>query len=295
MGEWAVVHSKPTNSFTYVLPTTCYPKKSINNIPHGIALPLRRICDSGEKFKHRNEEYKNCLVSKDYHPGLVDKQFQKVEMTTRYNARKKNTKRKEVSKVKFLTTFNPTLPSIGGLIRKRINYLHSDEILKKVFPNNRFSVTYKRHKNLKEMVVPSLYPKPGIKSNRTIVSCNKCDICKNFLITDSTFRCAVAGKFRCAVAGKTYFIKGNLSCDSCNVINLIICSNCREQYVGSAVNFKLRFRIYKSDIKTNKDRCGTARHFNNECCSPDNKQTYLKVQIIQQVFNKNQCSIEDLL
>ena len=40
------VHSKPTNSFTYVLPTTCYPRKSRNNIPHVIALRLRRICDS---------------------------------------------------------------------------------------------------------------------------------------------------------------------------------------------------------------------------------------------------------
>ena len=29
------------------------------------------------------------------------------------------------------------------------------------------------------------------------------------------------------------------------------------QYVGLAINFKQRFRIYKSDIKTNKDRCGT--------------------------------------
>ena len=53
------VHSKPTNSFTYVLPTTCYPRKSINNIPHGIALRIRRICDSDQKFKHRSEEYKN--------------------------------------------------------------------------------------------------------------------------------------------------------------------------------------------------------------------------------------------
>ena len=26
------IHSKPTNIFTYVLPTTCYPRKSINNI-----------------------------------------------------------------------------------------------------------------------------------------------------------------------------------------------------------------------------------------------------------------------
>ena len=98
------------------------------------------------------------------------------------------------------------------------------------------------------MVAPSLYPKSSIKSNRTIVSCNKYDICKNFLIADS--------KFRCTVTGKTCFIKGNLPCD-CNVIYLITCPNCREQYVGSTVNFKQRFRIHKSDIKTNKYRCST--------------------------------------
>ena len=123
------------------------------------------------------------------------------------------------------------------------------------------------------MVAPSLYPKPSIKSNHTIVSCNKCDICKNFLVTDS--------KFRCTVAGKTYFIKGNLSCDSCNVIYLITCSKCREQYVGSAINFKQRFRIHKSDIKTNKYRCGTARHFNNKCCNPNNKHAYLKYRLLK--------------
>ena len=88
------VHSKATNSFTYVLPTTCYPRKNINNSPHGVALRLRRICDSDEKFKHRNEEYKNYLIARDYHPGLVDKQFQKVEMISRHYARKGNTKRK---------------------------------------------------------------------------------------------------------------------------------------------------------------------------------------------------------
>ena len=47
------------------------------------------------------------------------------------------------------------------------------------------------------MVAPSLYPKPSIEGNHTIVSCKKCDICKNFLITDS--------KLRCTVTGKTYY------------------------------------------------------------------------------------------
>ena len=208
-------------------------------------------------------------------------------MVSRHNARKKNAKRKEVSKVKFIANFNSALPSIESLIKKHIRYLHSDEVLKKAFLSNKFSVIYKRSENLKEMVAPSSYPKPSIKSNHTTVSCNKCDICKNFLITDS--------KFRCKVIGKTYFIKGSLSFDSCNVIYLITCSNCREQYVGSAINFKQRFRIHKSDIKTNQDRCGTARHFNNKCCSPNNKHAYLKVQIIEKVFNNNQYSTEDLL
>ena len=104
-------------------------------------------------------------------------------MTSRHNARKKNTKRKKVSKIKFITTFNPALPSIEGLISRHIHYLHSGEVLKKAFPNNKFFVIYKRNKNLKEMVA-SLYPKPSIKSNGTIVSCNQCDICKSFLITD---------------------------------------------------------------------------------------------------------------
>ena len=44
------VFAKPINSFTYVLPTSCYPRKSLNNVPCGIALRLRRICDTDEKF-----------------------------------------------------------------------------------------------------------------------------------------------------------------------------------------------------------------------------------------------------
>ena len=75
----------------------------------------------------------------------------------------------------------------------------------------------------------------------------------------------------------------------------ITCSNCREQYVGSSINFKQRFRIHKSDIKINKDRSGTARHFNNKCCSPNNKHVYLRIPITEQVFNNNQFGIEDLL
>ena len=82
------------------------------------------------------------MRTRDYRPGLADKQFQKLEKTSKHNARKKNTKRKEVSKVRFITTFNAALPSMDGIIRKLIHYLPSDEALKKALPHIKFSVVY---------------------------------------------------------------------------------------------------------------------------------------------------------
>ena len=53
------VFSKATNSFTYVLPNTCFPKSNIENISKGVALRLRRICDSDKEFEKRSNEYQN--------------------------------------------------------------------------------------------------------------------------------------------------------------------------------------------------------------------------------------------
>ena len=58
------VYAKPTNSFTYVLPTTCYLKRNINNIIKSIALRrLRRKCDSDKKFDMRSDECQNYLIA----------------------------------------------------------------------------------------------------------------------------------------------------------------------------------------------------------------------------------------
>ena len=60
--------------------------------------------------------------------------------------------------------------------------------------------------------------------------------------------------FRCTVTGKVYYIKGEMNCGSSNIIYLITCMKCLEQYVGSAIKLKSRLRIHKSDIKTKKGR-----------------------------------------
>ena len=89
------------------------------------------------------------------------------------------------------------------------------------------------------------------------------------------------------LTGKTYFIKGDPSCNSKNVIYLITCDKCQDEYIGSAVAFKLCSRAHKSDIKTKKERCGTSRHFNEKCLCSTSPFGYVKVQIIEQVYSED--------
>ena len=72
--------------------------------------------------------------------------------------------------------------------------------MKKIFPPNTIKTLYKHEKNLKEILPPSLFPSKQIKNS--ITSCNKCGICKNFLVSDT--------KFKCKVTGRVYNIRGKL-------------------------------------------------------------------------------------
>ena len=48
-----------------------------------------------------------------------------------------------------------------------------------------------------------------------------------------------------------------------------------------------RFRTYKSDINTDKIRCGVANHLLNVCRSSTSKFEYLQVQLIEKVYVQN--------
>ena len=182
-----------------------------------------------------------------------------------------------MSDLKLFTTYNPALSNIHDIIKNSLSIWRPDENMKKIFPSKSIKTLYRGEKNLKEILSPSLFPaKPKI-SERCLTSCKKCDICKDYLITDNKFKYKVTDKF--------YNVRGNLCCNSSNVVYLISCNNCEDQYIGSATDFKARFRIHKSDIKTKKDRCDTARYFNSKCSDVQNPRRFLQVQLIEPVVS----------
>ena len=167
------------------------------------------------------------------------------------------------------------MPNIHNIIQNNLSILHTDQNMKKIIPSKSIKTLYRREKNLKEILSLSLFPAKPKNSESCITSCKKCDICKNYLIT----------KFKCKVTGRFCNVRGNLCYNSSNVIYLISCINCEDQYIGSAIDFKATFRIHKSDIQTTKDRCGTARHFNSKCSDVQNPHRFLQVQLIESVVS----------
>ena len=152
------VFAKPTNSFTYVLLTSCYPRKSLNKMPRGIALRLRRICDTDEKFNSTSIEYKNYFISRDYKPSIVNKHFAHVSTLSRQQTSQKSTNRKsQVSKnVKLVMKFNPRLPDLNSLLKNHMSLLYTDPTLKTIFPQGCIRSAFKRNQQLKELLAPSL-------------------------------------------------------------------------------------------------------------------------------------------
>ena len=101
----------------------------------------------------------------------MDKQFQEVSKITRTEARAKRPKTNQISKINFLTTCNPSLPKIDGIIRKHLSLLHSTDSLKQLFLANIFSTIIKRNKNFKEILAPSKYPNPKSSRQNCITNC----------------------------------------------------------------------------------------------------------------------------
>ena len=79
-------------------------------------------------------------------------------------------------------------------------------------------------------------------------------------------------------------IRGYLTCNTKNIIYLIPCKCCGKRYIFSATGFKERFRILKSDVITDKIRCGVASHLLSVCKSATCKTEHLQVQLIEHVF-----------
>ena len=140
-----------------------------------------------------------------------------------------------------VVTYHLGLPNIGGLLRELQPVLHSSIRCKdaiKEFP----VVSFRKPKSLSEYSVRASFRSGSKDKVKGTSKCNSngCQI-YNFLCLERVFRNNKTGK--------EFSINYDLNCNSRNVIDLITCSKCKIQYVGSTTTaFRTRFNNHKSRV-----------------------------------------------
>ena len=199
------------------------------------------------------------------------------------------------------------------IIQNNWSILHTDEDLKKLFPP---TTLYKREKCLKEILSPYFYliliklKVQSVVQNLSASTTKNPTISPDFLVRKFCGKAQflhsfgrITRNYAETVCSRKIFTPGNqeklrdfsqwrllveyivleVAYLLIIVVYIISCKNFGDHYVCSAPDIKTRFRIRKSDIKTTKDRCGTARYFNNKCCDSSNLHMFLQKQSIQSV------------
>ena len=95
--------------------STCYPSNNVNKAPRGIALRLKRICDSDEKFAVSSNDYKNYLTARECKSKVVQKHFRETFKLSRAEAREIKPKQQANAPILFATTYNPMLPNMRNM------------------------------------------------------------------------------------------------------------------------------------------------------------------------------------
>ena len=100
----------------------------MNKFSKGIALRLRRICDSDEKFNIRSSEYQNYLIARDCNPTVVKNQFLSVRNMTKSDARQVKPKPHRLN-INLVTVYHPFIKNLQT-VTSEITFLYYIVILK---------------------------------------------------------------------------------------------------------------------------------------------------------------------
>lgn len=231
-------YSKPTDAHIYLDFGSYHPNKQKESIPFSQAVRLRRICSDIHDFDTATKQMAGFFTNRGYPYRLLTDAIRKARHLDRDELLKNNA-RNTGTIIPYIIEFNHHNAFLATRYQK---FKKKTREPGKQFTDNTM-ITYKRSRNLKDILVRSRYPSttptPGCSP------CGHCDICKHVLRTNSIT--SYYNKYR-------HQIKSQINCQSVNLIYLISCTKCKKQYVGQTSNsLGRRFREHLNTIRRRED------------------------------------------
>ena len=260
--------SKPCDSHCYMMPNSCHPLHTIENIPYAIALTVYKISSNSEIYNHAKLEYSEYMRARGCSDQIISESFEKVEKLNRKDLIYKTNKTsasKNTRNFPLVCDFNPALPPVGKIINKHKYLLKLHSELTKVIIPERIFVSYRGNKTLKNLIVPSKLktdPMTDAVSNKdkpafgSFKCMGNCKLCKHFMESPD--------RIRSFHTDREFNFTHFLDCKSPNIVYKLDCLPCRRTSVGSTINGMIsRWPAHKSHIRKSVKSCEIACHFSS--------------------------------
>ena len=221
------VYFKQTDTHNYLPFHSCHPRGTKHNIPYNLALRLQMLVSDTKQREVRFQELRTLLIAKGYPENLIANGINQAKQHSRESLLQEKEKSDMQDIVTYSTIHNPNNAQISNIIKDTYRGIQSTTSLQRSFNNRRIILANRRSQNIKELVTRAAYYNSNTDTTKcSIKKCGKkCVTCSHLVETSEV-------KFK--TSDEPFMLKHNFSCNSRNLIYLIVCE-CMDHFIQSHV------------------------------------------------------------
>ena len=229
------IYKKPTDTYTYLHPTSSHSPHITKSIVFSQALRYCRLCSEPRDRNMQLEKLSSTFYALDYDAEMINRSInkyhnqqishQQIFQQTKNPILSSNTPEQN-DRPRILTTHNKHLNRLKTIAKDLQPILENDPALKKSFSSVPM-ITYRQPPNLKHILTSSQF-----RINNDLIigtqPCQqpRCKLCPHINTNDR-----LTGP-----NGYTYHITDSFSCTSTNIIYVITCTQCpKAVYIGETM------------------------------------------------------------
>jgi len=235
------IYYKATDSHNYVPFSSCHPHHTKLNIPYSIARRICTIVENDEKCDQRLGEMKVFLQQKGYPLNVINDATHKAKNHNRMDLLTPVPHKKSHKNVlTFVTTYNPNNPNIQKGVDTALAILDSSSKMKSVMKNTKLIKSRRQPPNLKRMLTTAEFSSTARSYAVRKCGDKRCKCC-NHIREASTIT---------VETGQQFQVKSNMDCNSANLLYILTCNGCDQQYVGETGDtLRNRIRVHRQQIR----------------------------------------------
>ena len=272
------LYVKPNTLNQYLSPKSAHPSSVTRSSVYSLALRLRRICSTEERFEARVEELGQKLLDRKYNKAIIDAGIQRAKEFPRSEALKKVEKddhSEDSRQHRLIVEYDRrSSPALGEILRNNHEAAcQRDSRYRTLIPNAPKPV-FTRGRNLKQLLCRAKLPKPNPVNTRSsdrqnkngVSRCNKgngrrqCDACPYLTKHPNQ----VIKTIKMHSSGETIKIEDPINCKTKSIIYVAQSEKNLKQYGGQSGGTVARRTLqHANDIEHERLDKAIPAHFKN--------------------------------